>query len=311
MKPLFAYIGNKSRVADIVWARIGNPSLYVEPFCGSAAMLMARPCTEAPSRETIGDFNHYVTNYFRSIKGDPDKVADYFDFPISEIEIHARHYWLISEGANILQSNVGDPDFYDPKIAGFWAHGMKYAIQNRYCMGQDPWQWEEQHWQKGSPGICRNMPDIGRTKMDRDQVLDYMRALSVRLNSTRILYGDWKRTITEGTTNPFNNVGVFLDPPYAAEGVHDQLYASEDTSISKAVREWAIDHGEDPKFRIALAGYSGEHDMPDGWVEVSWKQSPGYSTRNQDTTKIGKNSARERIWFSRHCLSPEENPWGL
>jgi len=53
--------------------------------------------------------------------------------------------------------------------------------------------------------------------------------------------------------------------------------------------------------RIALCGYEGEHLMPASWECVPWKAHGGYSR-----SESGKaNRARERIWFSPHCLKPE------
>jgi len=37
----FPYFGGKRRAAPIVWRRLGDPSGYVEPFAGSAAVLHA------------------------------------------------------------------------------------------------------------------------------------------------------------------------------------------------------------------------------------------------------------------------------
>lgn len=58
--------------------------------------------------------------------------------------------------------------------------------------------------------------------------------------------------------------GVFLDPPYADEAQRtDDLYASDSGNVAHAVREWAIANGDNPKLRIALCGYQGEHAMPE------------------------------------------------
>lgn len=59
MNAPFPYFGGKSRVADLVWSRFGDVKNYVEPFCGSCAVLLKRPEeqwragrieTETPSR---------------------------------------------------------------------------------------------------------------------------------------------------------------------------------------------------------------------------------------------------------------------
>ena len=49
----FYYFGGKSRAASQVWEALGNPDHYIEPFCGSAAVLLARPNKDR--LETIND----------------------------------------------------------------------------------------------------------------------------------------------------------------------------------------------------------------------------------------------------------------
>ena len=64
--------------------------------------------------------------------------------------------------------------------------------------------------------------------------------------------------------------------------------------------------GEDPLMRIALCGYEGEHEFPASWKAVAWKTVGGYG--NQGTGQVRDNSARERVWFSPHCLFSETLP---
>lgn len=91
--------------------------------------------------------------------------------------------------------------------------------------------------------------------------------------------------------------GVFLDPPYGEAATRQGgLYTNDDLTVSKQVCAWAAENGNNPKLRIALCGYEGEHTAPDGWECVSWKAVGGYSSH--DNT----NSRRERIWFSPHCV---------
>jgi hypothetical protein len=70
--------------------------------------------------------------------------------------------------------------------------------------------------------------------------------------------------------------------------------------VSHEVREWAIENGNDPRMRIALCGYEGEHAMPGTWECVPWKARGGYGSQGEGRGR--DNSARERIWFSPHCL---------
>ena len=74
--------------------------------------------------------------------------------------------------------------------------------------------------------------------------------------------------------------------------------------VAHAAREWAIERGDDPRYRIALCGYEGEHALPDGWGYLEWKAQGGYASRN--TKRKNENARRERIWFSPHCLGSYE-----
>ena len=129
--------------------------------------------------------------------------------------------------------------------------------------------------------------------------------LADRLRGTMIMCGDWKRVVTPAVLFSGGNgaTGVFLDPPYAdTAGRTSDLYAKDSDSVAHAVREWAIANGDDPRLRIALCGYEGEHVMPDSWYALAWKAAGGY----EGQAKGGRtgNSKRERIWFSPHCERP-------
>jgi len=49
----FPYFGGKSKIADIVWKRLGDVPNYVEPFFGNGAVLLRRP--HKPGIETVND----------------------------------------------------------------------------------------------------------------------------------------------------------------------------------------------------------------------------------------------------------------
>jgi site-specific DNA-adenine methylase len=130
---------------------------------------------------------------------------------------------------------------------------------------------------------------------------DYLGALANRLRRVRVCCGDWKRVLSPSVTTYIGVAGIFLDPPYSHD-MRERCY-SEDHDISAEVREWAIANGDDSKMRIALCGYEGEHQMPDTWECVAWKAHGGYSRSERGKA----NRARERIWFSPHCLHPNQS----
>jgi DNA adenine methylase len=134
----------------------------------------------------------------------------------------------------------------------------------------------------------------------------YFMALRDRLRRVRVCCGDWRRILGPSPTTCIGVTGVFLDPPYTHELRDARCYAHEDADLSRQVRDWAVEHGHDPKLRIALCGLAGEHDLPPDWECVPWKANGGYG--NQSVGRGRRNAGRERIWFSPHCLRPEREP---
>jgi hypothetical protein len=92
--------------------------------------------------------------------------------------------------------------------------------------------------------------------------------------------------------------GVLLDPPYSADARRDpEIYSVDDLEVAHRVREWAVANGDNPKLRIALCGYEGEHEMPPTWRCIPWKAHGGYGNASGNV-----NRTRERIWLSPNCL---------
>jgi len=141
--------------------------------------------------------------------------------------------------------------------------------------------------------------------------------LSARLRHVRILNGDWRRALTGGATKTINvrmgdgPCGVFLDPPYAASAERDpDLYAVDCAQVAHAAADWALAHGEDRSYRIAFAGFEGEHGqrfVEAGWREVEWFKAGHLTGGMGNTAGSGQHQqARERLWFSPHCVKPAQ-----
>lgn len=141
----------------------------------------------------------------------------------------------------------------------------------------------------------------GMNALGRGSIHDYFSALSERLRLVRVCCGEWDRVLGESVTVKHGLTGVFLDPPYAADRA---VCYSVESDCSGAVRAWAISNGDNPLLRIALCGYEGEHAMPESWECVPWKARGGYGSQADGRGR--ENSARERIWFSPHCLCGQQ-----
>ncbi len=288
LKAPFPYFGGKSRIAAPIWERFGRVENYVEPFFGSGAVLLA--CPHPGHTETVNDADGLLCNFWRALRADPDAVAEHADYPVCELDLHARHRWLVAQRADV-ERLLAEPDWYDAKAAGWWVWGKSTAIGN--------------HWERQYTGA---MPHLGGEYSPfqgihaLDNVHAYLRALSARLRRTRVTCGDFARVLGPSVTWRHGLTAVFLDPPYDLTQ-RASVYAVE-TDAAHRARAWAIENGDNPLLRIALCGYDGEHAMPDGWKPIRWKAAGGYGSQGEGRGR--ENARREVVWFSSHCLNPAE-----
>ena len=331
LKAPFPYFGGKSTVASYVWQRFGDTPNYVEPFAGSLAVLLGRP--HAPNYETVNDLDCYIANFWRALQSDPDTVAHYADWPVNEADLHARHYWLVTEGRERLERVIAHPDGYDAQVAGWWVWGISAWIGAGWCSGRGGWRVGVDGWERvdggrgvdrplahlasrrgvhrklphmsGAQGVHRKRPHMsGAHGVHRKEcssgLIPYMRALADRLRRVRVACGDWSRVLGPAVTTKLGITAVFLDPPYA-DG-RAEVYRLDSTTVYRKVVQWCIENGDNPKLRIALCGYEGDYDMPDTWDKWAWKAKGGYAGTAKHTERGRENARRERIWFSPHCL---------
>jgi len=107
---------------------------YVEPFAGSLAVLLGRP--GEPRVETVNDLDCWIANFWRAIRFDSQAVAEAADWPVNEADLHARHLWLVNQ-TEFGQRMKTDPDYFDAKIAGWWAWGICQWIGSGWCAEPD------------------------------------------------------------------------------------------------------------------------------------------------------------------------------
>ena len=147
LKAPFPWFGGKAKVAAIVWDRFGPVRNYVEPFAGSLAVLLGNPCPEALAGETANDLNGWLCNAWRGIAFDPDGTAEAADWPVSELDLHARGDALFypethAAGLRLYEAHGGlpgfiaklraDPLFHDAQIAGWWLWGLSSWIGDNW-----------------------------------------------------------------------------------------------------------------------------------------------------------------------------------
>ena len=170
LKAPFPYFGGKSRVAHLVWGALGDVNSYVEPFGGSLAVLLRRPhpINRGNYSETVNDLDHYVVNFWRAVVADPDGVATEASWPVSELDLLARHLWLVrwSQQDGLRDRFAADPAYHDVRAAGWWAWGLSCWIGSGWCSGEGPWiisdgKLTKQGRKPRKPGTDSKLPHLG------------------------------------------------------------------------------------------------------------------------------------------------------
>jgi site-specific DNA-adenine methylase len=331
----FPYFGGKSGACETVWSAFGAVDNYVEPFCGSAAMLLGAP--DGKRVETINDADGFVANFWRAVGHDAEAVAQAADWPCNEVDLFARHSWLVRQAAGLTERMHADPDYYDAKIAGWWCWGSCNWIGTGWCSGTGPWihdgvrlvnarerseagnagrgvNRQLPHLGNAGQGVNRKLPHLGDAGQgvnghsDTDgftarsyYIHEWFSLLQARMRDVRVTCGDWTRVLKDSVTTRHGLTGVFLDPPYT-KGEMDYAAGGVGTDLPLQVQAWCAQNGSNKALRIVLCGHAGEHDalLAHGWQIRTWTARKGYAL----TDEAIANSANETVWCSPHC-NPE------
>jgi site-specific DNA-adenine methylase len=331
----FPYFGGKANACEQVWQAFGNVDNYVEPFAGSAAMLLGAP--DGKRVATINDADGFVANFWRAIAHDPHGVAHHADWPCNEVDLFARHSWLVRQAQDLKDRLHGDPDYFDAKVAGWWCWGACNWIGSGWCGGDGPWVHDGTtivdsrqlphlsagrginrklphlsagrginrqlpHLGDAGQGINRQLPHLGDAgRGARSEFIhEWMALLHDKLRDVRVTCGDWSRVVKDSVTTRHGLTGLFLDPPYT-KGAMDYTAKGTGGALADEVRQWCAANGGNRLLRIVLCGHAGEHDdlLQHGWSIRTWTARKGYAL----TDEAVENSQSETLWCSPHCIA--------
>jgi DNA adenine methylase len=91
MKPVISYYGGKQRMASKIVPLIPRHTVYVEPFCGGAAIFFAKPWPKVTNnnhyREVINDHDKRLINFYQQLRDNGPALVDALQLtPYSEHE---------------------------------------------------------------------------------------------------------------------------------------------------------------------------------------------------------------------------------
>lgn len=292
------YTGSKARIAAEVWAHVGaRCRVVVDPFMGGGSLLLSRPREQIlPGYiEVVGDLDHFVINFWRALRGHPDALADHVDYPVSEDDLTARHWWLMEHGRQRLSQIAWEHDPYacDIEIAAWWCWGISAWIGGGWCADTPKW---------------RRRPKVTLNGVNRRvELAPWFGELATRLRHVQMWHRDWRECLVDSLLNDRNggDACVLLDPPYNWKHRHQRpnspLYAV-DTNPAAEVLQWCRDNDHRSKLKIVAFGLEGDGTETleqRGWTKLNWS-ARGMSNQGHDTPNKQRRHM-EIVMFSPTC----------
>ena len=292
----FPYFGSKERAAPVINERLGEDlHTYIEPFAGSAAILLSRPPAKL---ELLNDKDALITNFWRAAKADPEAWIYSAARPTSQHELAAAGAYLYKIKDDLYQRIREDLDYYDPKAAGVWCWVQSAGIGGAKVERHHPYSGIPQ-WRPNGVQLHRAIFDYNAADPGA-HLRDWAYALRDRLACVVLHARDWRKFNSDTLIGEDGFTGILLDPPYLTDRrIESRLYDHDSGQVAHEVAEWAIKterrHGG--KVRIVLCGYAGDYDMPPDWRCEVWGKGGGrtYDKRQQDA-----------IWTSPGCIQGKQ-----
>ena len=328
----FPYFGGKRGIASLVWRAFGpRVKHYIEPFMGSLAVLLAAPYK--PSLEVVNDMSFYLANFWRAVRHQPDEVARWADYPVSHIDLAARHKWLTqSDRLRATAERLSDPEWEgDAKFAGWWLWGQCAWIGSGWCERES----KIPHVSNAGQGVHSKIPHVGNAGQGVHSKIPHVSDAGQGVHSkiphvsdagqpTRQGAEPWEaidlpdrgehiRRRMRALSRRLQDVRIVhgdwarcLNSHYGGGGdrvgvfldppylSHERLYAHS-KPVAFDVAEWAA---KNAGMRVAVCGHVGNYDTilraTDGWRVVRW-------SRGKFTYSGSKTTDAEVVYLSPAC----------
>lgn len=263
-KPPFAYYGAKQRIASQIISMLPPHNAWVEGFCGSAALTLAKP--PAPI-EVINDYDDEIINLFEQLRNHPTKLFRAITLtPYASQEFEncrtTDEKSSPTERARrfLVRTMMTINGTVDSTKSGFsfsqsYSRNKREARVNRWC----------------------NLPER------LDKVVERFRNVRIEKRDARALlrsFSDRPATL------------VYLDPPYYTKRDHGYVIDANDRSFHEELLDICVD----ARCMILLSGYDNN------LYKKTLKTADGWKTRRiktvtRDTT--GRDYARtEVLWVN-------------
>lgn len=265
MKSPITYFGGKGRLATRIVNLLPEHQHYVEPFCGSLAVLLAKPRV---CHETVNDLDGDLMTFWRVLRDQPGDLAE-----MCALTPHSR---AEHQAAYDLDAAPTDLE----RARRVW---VRLTQGRAGLMNRTGWR----HYQNPS-GSVGSMPDYLAGYVRRVQpAAERLLGVSLECRPALEVIADYGR---------HDGVLIYADPPYLGSTRSDGAYAVE-MADPDAHRDLAAALAE-CRAAVVLSGYPSPlyDDLYAGWHRVEIPTATGQGGKWEDRTEV--------VWSNRPIGEP-------
>lgn len=300
-----AWFGGKGRLARKIVPLFPPHHCYVEPFCGGASCLFAKPPSPV---EVINDLDSDIVNFFRVLR-DPRKFEEFRRLAVLTPYSREEYYRYRAEwranwrgcqvspvGADVLSDSLGSDDVAS---AYRW-----YVVARMSFAGEFGRSWGH--------SIATSRRGMANAVAQWLSIVDMLPAIAERARCVQVEHGDWLRVLQDYDTP---HTLFYVDPPFVKSTRRGGRYRYEmdDTDHHKLVEALLSIRG-----KAVLSGYRNDIYSPleaQGWKCVDVPTVCYAVGRTRLTGLRGEGSLRkpgtrhlrtETLWISPTALAPTD-----
>lgn len=273
IKPAIQLPGSKVRMAQTIVGLLGQShDSYIEPYLGSAAVLLAK----APVKiELVNDINGELINFYRVLRD--EETRDHL--------IEALAYTPYSR-AELEMANSDDPDGFIP---GKVERARRFVVRANqiYVGGGGTTQW-----------VATMRPSSNHSNATKwNNYRERLPKIAERLKNVQIEHRDAIEVLEAAVRQDDAGIAVYLDPPYPTSTRRGSSYRTEMTDSQ---------HMSMLKLAVKLPGPSVISTYPNEMYESvlapeGWQQHHPFVQRRANSS-AGKGSTAVRtevLWANR------------
>ncbi len=273
LKPPFGYFGSKQRLAIHLCANLPPHNAWVEAFCGSASLTLAK--IPAPI-EVINDLDKEIINLFRQLRENHGNLCR-----MVELTPYAR------EELNIARTK--GKKINDLERARRFLVSAMMAINGVFGEERGGFSYSDSYSRHGNDARVNRWYNLSNRI---SEVVE-------RLRGVRIENKDARQLLKQYIDRP--GTLVYLDPPYLAERTNGYNRDANNIEFHKEL----LDIANEAKCMIFISGYDNE------LYKKMLTKDNGWSTKRIKTiTKDSSGQSHKRtevVWMNKHFRKAQKS----